>query len=809
VGPPDLPTPQLLEVEKPRIGPHAQRRRPSLRQVLLASVLCAGFSQLPRVARAQDAAAEPLYLSPWVNGVTKPGVVTVLQVPGGVLIASSSLKTIGIEPDAGTLRPGGERFFPRTGPERADVDMASQVIRFTVPQGHLFAAVTSLADPPVAAPARAGTGAFVNYAFSVTPPTNQATNRTPLQVSGDMTGVLFSPAGFISSSALLQAPRQTANNEPLVTRLNTTYELDQPAVPRAFRAGDIVTDPPGWGRAEFMGGLQVATDDQLQPSRVTFPTPVIGQTLAEPSDVSLLVNNAAAYQGNADAGPFSLVGIPVVSGLNEITVQTRSDSGTVISRTVPFYASETMLAPGLHAYNVSLGFIRYHYGQTDNLYSTPAFDGSFDVGLSDWLTMNFHAEGAPNLALGGGGFETSGVWGDLAAAGAVSWHRTFGIFPRQEGRLYSVQYTRSSGAFGISAGIVSATSGFSDLGLETSSSYPELTWHASASAILPFHLGNVAVAYTVQSAERHNRDAFLLGSYSIQLSRRLSVTVSCFKGVVRAFGVSSPDDGCEAGLSVALGSGGSLGGSAAFGSSQTPEWGETIQDYPSSYEGPGGSLSNNMGDYLSRSVRLQDVNSDADIAANVTQTGDTRSAQFQLSGSLIAMDGLYISRPTNDSFAVVDFGYPKLPVYLSNQPAGTTNGNGRLLIPNLVPDYDNQVSVDSALLPLSLSFENDEMTVTPPFEGGVYAKFPIQKLDAVLLKIRLSKGGIPPAGSLLYLQGSQTPLVIGYDGYAYIDSPPAHLRATLITSTSHCLIDVKITVSVRNAVVGEPVTCAS
>jgi len=768
---------------------------------LAGAILCA----TPAAARAEEAPPEPLYLAPVVDGVAKPGVVIVLSEPDGVLVAPASLRAIGILPDAGQDRPGGKRFFPITGDTSVSIDMATQVIRFKVPASELLAAVTTVSAPIITTPAKSGTGAFLNYNMSLIPP---VAGHAPWQAAGTLTGVLFSPYGFLSSSELLQAPQQKADDQPLLTRLNTTYELDQPGIPRAWRAGDVVTEPPGWARAEFLGGMQIATDYQLQPNRETFPTPIIGQTLAQPSDVTLLVNNVAAYQSNTDAGPFALVGIPVINGLNEITVQTRTSSGQVTSQSVPFYASGTMLSLGLVAYNVTLGFIRHHYGQTNNLYSTPALDATYNIGLRRYLTSTFHVETAPNLELVGVGFETAGVWGDLAGAFAESGHERTSFEPAQLGRLYSVQYQRSTPAFGIAAGIVSATSGYNDLGLETDAAYPAVNWHVSISATLPGHAGNIALAYTVQSARRHNRDAFLLGTYSVQLSRRWSATISCFHGFVRAFGVGSGDDGCDAGVNMTLG-GGTAGGTAEFGSGQRPEWGESYGYFPSSAIGFGGSAGNDMGDYTSRSLRLEDVSSLAALTTDIAQTGNTRSVEFGLAGSLIAMDGFYASRPVNNAFAVVDFGYPKVPVFLSNQPVGDTDGAGRMLIPSLVPDYANQISVDPTSLPLSASFSSDEVSVTPPSEGGVTVKFPVSRLDAVLLNVALRKGGRPPAGSLFYIQGAQTPIVIGYDGYLYIQNPPPQLVGTVIMSTGNCSISTKIVVSVRNAMVGMPVTCAN
>jgi outer membrane usher protein len=757
-------------------------------------------------ASAQQASS-PLYLSPVVNGVVKDGVVSVLPRNNGLLIDAAGLSSIGIQPDTGRPAGHGAMFIPARGPVSASIDAANQIVRFSVPNADLLTNVTDLSNPAAAVQATPGTGAYLDYALSLRPATGAGANRIPGMATADMTGDAFSRFGALSSSILVQLPQDKASNQGIVTRLNTSYQYDQPQIPRSWTAGDLITQTPGWGRGEFIGGIQLATDYGLQPSAITFPTPVIGQTLAQPSALSLLVNNVQAYNANAAAGPFSLVGIPVLNGLNQITVQTRTGSGDVISQTVPFYASSSMLRQGLTEYSLSAGLLRHHYAQTDDFYSTLVFNGTVSRGLADDLTATLHSELAPNLVLFGLGGEIAGFWGDLATALAVAEHSAYHDFPHQNGVLYSAQYQRSSPGFGISAGVIKATSGYDDLGLETNQIYPVLSWHVSGSVTLPDNFGSLALAFTEESAERHNRDDFILASYSSQITRGLTFSLSCFHGDVRGFGITTPNEGCDAELSLALGRFGTVGASGAYGSDQRPELGESYQNFPSGIQGVGAAASNLSGDYLSRNLRLQDINHDAELAANVAQNGNAKSAEFDVNGSLIAMDGLYLSRPTNDSFAVVDFGYPKVPVFLSNQPVGKTNPSGRMLIPNLVPYYANKISIDPAALPMSVNISDEEISVTPPRNGGVLARFPVKQLDAELLHISLSGGGAPPAGSLLYLAQSPTPIVVGYDGYAYLEDPPRHLQATIIMTQGECHIDLVLHASVHDALVGRKVTC--
>jgi outer membrane usher protein len=751
----------------------------------------------------------PLYVSPTVDGIQKDGFVMIVPYKNGFLISPKTLKGIGVTLHDAASGPGGDVYVPATGPESASIDMPNQAVNFKLPNADLLASVTSLSDPASTTPATSAIGAFADYDLHMTPAIGPHHTQSAFSVAGSLLTVLFSPEGFLSDNSLILLPAPAGGGEKMFTRLSTTYEYDQPRVPRVWRLGDVITAPPGWARAEFLGGFQVATDYALQPSRITFPTPVIGQSLAQPSAVALLVNNAKAYQGNFAAGPFSLVGIPIVSGLNEVTVQTRTPSGQVSTQTVHFYSSNTMLAKGLVDYNLSAGYVRHHYGQAHDFYATPAFDGTVNLGITDDLTGTLHSEGSPNVDVLGGGLETSGDWGDLSGAIAISENRRPGRHRRQEGALFSLQYSRDSPVFGVSAGMIDTTPGYNDLGIENGAIYPALNWHLSVSDVLPGNAGSLSFAYTDERLMRHWNSSFYLLSYSVQFFRGWDFTLSAYQGAVNAAGVTQPSDGFNAGISIPIGGNSTAGASLRTGSGQTPEAGESFADTQSGIEGASGEIENNTGNFTERGVRLQDVNPYASAYADVAQYGNSYTADLDVSGSVIAMDGLYFTRPANTAFAVVDFKYPKIPIYVANQPIGRTNASGRLLVPNLIANFPNQISIDPAALPLTASISDDEITVTPPAYGGVIAKFPAAQLNAAYLTIELSSGANPPAGSLLYLAGSTTPLVIGYDGDVYIENPPSHIAATVVMETTTCRVDFNLPASTRYDLRGTPVKCVN
>jgi outer membrane usher protein len=71
--------------------------------------------------------------------------------------------------------------------------------------------------------------------------------------------------------------------------------------------------------------------------------------------------------------------------------------------TLPFYASAALLRPGLANYSLEIGAMRQNYGLIDDRYAGLAASGSLRYGVTDWLTLESHAEGTPELGVLGGG----------------------------------------------------------------------------------------------------------------------------------------------------------------------------------------------------------------------------------------------------------------------------------------------------------------------------------------------------------------------------------------------------------------------
>lgn len=85
--------------------------------------------------------------------------------------------------------------------------------------------------------------------------------------------------------------------------------------------------------------------------------------------------------------------------------------GRQVSTTLPFYVSSDLLKQGLSDGAVTLGSLRRNYGIENFDYGPAAGSGSYRYGVTDWLTLEGHAEGGgvAGARRSGHGAEAPGV----------------------------------------------------------------------------------------------------------------------------------------------------------------------------------------------------------------------------------------------------------------------------------------------------------------------------------------------------------------------------------------------------------------
>jgi outer membrane usher protein len=123
----------------------------------------------------------------------------------------------------------------------------------------------------------------------------------------------------------------------------------------------------------------------------------------------------------------------------------------------------------------------------------------------------------------------------------------------------------------------------------------------------------------------------------------------------------------------------------------------------------------------------------------------------------------------NDAFAVVDVGEPDVPVLRENRPAGTTDGGGTLLVPDLVPFTENHFAIDPTTLPVDTHVTRTELTATP------FSKVPVlvdlkasTEVRSALIVLHDASDAAIPVGSEVRWNGGQEAVEVGYDGAVFL-----------------------------------------
>ena len=137
------------------------------------------------------------------------------------------------------------------------------------------------------------------------------------------------------------------------------------------------------------------------------------------------------------------------------------------------------------------------------------------------------------------------------------------------------------------------------------------------------------------------------------------------------------------------------------------------------------------------------------------------------------------ARPLQQSFAVVQVAdYEGLTVYLDNQPVGTTDAEGRVLIDALRPYERNEISVDPRQVPMDGSLSQRAIGVTPAYRSGALVRFPVERAMAATMRLVQSDGSPVPAGAQATFGARSFPLWL--DGLLWIEglAGSASLRVT-------------------------------
>jgi outer membrane usher protein len=785
------------------------------------------------VAGAEPAPSETLQLDVFINGY-QIGKIGEFVLRGGALLAKrQELTDLGLRVPQNVAPTTDDLVALTSLPGvTARFDPATQAIYITAPAQALLPNMLRVATASTgsAVPLESAAGFTLNYDVTGADTSGHAYG------SGQFDMRVFSPVGIASTDFLAFAgSSSTAPSQNTVIRLDSTYVYSNFNAQQRYWLGDFITGGLSWTRPVRFGGAQITHDFTMRPDLVTFPVPTLAGSVAVPSTVDVLVNGTQALSREVQPGPFEVPQLPVVTGAGTIQLKVTNALGQQATTTLPFYASASLLSPGLDTWSLEAGWVRLNWGAVSNDYGASAASAAYRRGLTNDLTIEAHAEGTKDLFMAGGGivanaFHLAVV--NIGAAASNSQGHTAGEV--------SVGIQRTGQRLSLGASAIFAVADFRDIAAMNGDPAPtrQITANAAysmgqwgsfglawaevdrAAATVPVSIvgppafappsgpqppsgvatGNTGLRFLPAQTTR-----LLTASYSVQLFHRAYLYVDVSHDFARSGG-----DGASVGISMPLGhrssvsaSGAYQSGSPAYGQVQAQQSVSSIGDV--GYQGylSGSGFNHEFAQVIYKSPW-------ALFTAGVDHFDSETTGRLETQGALSFADNkLFASNTVYQSFAVVDTnGVGGIHVSYENRPDGVTDASGRLLVPDLRSWDVNRVSIDPADVPVDAELPYAERQVRPPDRSGVVVKFSIRRTNGALLVLVDETGQPVPVGSSATLEATGAEAPVGYDGETFVAGLQRQNRLLVqLPSDGRCVVTFGY-----SAIAGEipklgPLTC--
>lgn len=731
------------------------------------------------VADGSDSAARlggvDLYLDVTLNE-TSVGLAHFAYRDGQLWASRANLDQIGFKLPATT--PDPVRLNSLQG-LHVDYDASHQTVSLIAPLQLLKLATTVLETSTTRrAVATASAGMLLNYDLYGTygeHDTNSLSAFTELRA--------FNQYGVFSTTSLAQDSsfdNGTGNAPNHWVRLDTSWSTSFPDSLRTLRVGDTLTDALSWSRPTRIAGLQFGTNFALQPYLVTAPLPSFIGSATLPSDIQLYVNGLRRFSGQVPAGPFQLNTLPNINGAGNAQVVLTNALGQTTTLNFSLYGEHQLLRQGLSDWSTEIGFVRENYGLESFDYGHDLTgSGTLRYGISNAFTAEAHGEVTNGLSNAGAG----GVWLLGSTGGIVSGSWAHSQHAGQSGEQYSLGYNWSSERLNLGVNGTRASGSYRDVATLYGSTIPRLSAQAFASYNFD-RLGNMGVSYLDLSYPQQSTNRYANAYWYKSIGRSLSLNFSI-----------SQDLNIRRNRTVfllatlALDHNLTVSGGLQRTSDRNGLNLNATQPVPSQ-GGFGWRASLNQGDGQNGGQgELDYLGRYGQVSAGVYDVSQTRYGYASAMGSLVLMGGdVFAARQINNGFAVVSTdGIAGVPVSLQNNPVGTTNRRGLLLVTPLNSYQNNKISINPMDLPADVNISRVNAEATPTDRAGTLVKFGITPIRAASIILVDAAGKALPLGSQVSLHGQHgESALVGFDGAVYLDTLQAHNVLDVETPAGAC-----------------------
>lgn len=542
--------------------------------------------------------------------------------------------------------------------------------------------------------------------------------------------------------------------------------------------GDTVGSSGELGGGALLGGATVATHHALDPYLVRYPTLGFGGGVTSPSTLEVYVNDELVRRESIAPGDFEVTRLSPVVGSGSTRYVVRDALGREQRVQSRFYAASGLLAPGLHDFAYSVGFVRDGLGTESFDYGRPAFLGRHRVGLGRAVTAGTRLELDGRMASAGLHVTLAPGAGQIDLAGSAS-----ATFDGPAGAAGLAGYTWLGRRGSIGTQLRAASRRYATVSLDPDDDRHLLEHALTVGVSLAQRVSTSAHAVYAVSRDAAGVDARIGGDITAQLrqelwlrvgytashddnfgwrhevlgSLRLALPARHSFSVTGGTGTDEPDGSVQLSRSIQGRTGVGYRVGAGFGSSERAD--------------------------ASAIARTGHGTLDADYGY---RDGEHHgSVRVAASVSIVPGSGVFLHDPQDLSRAVVHLpGVPGARVYLDNQVVGRTDRRGRLFVPYLRPYEANRLRVDAEDLPMDVDVAEVEQIVAPTWRGAARVVFSTRRLRLVRATVAMGDDGLGARyGDLtVTVDGERHASPIGSSGRIELDSVPTGRHVGHVTS---------------------------
>jgi outer membrane usher protein len=656
---------------------------------------------------------------------------------------------------------------------RLRVEEATQTVKLDVPPSAFRDSVArSRASnrPPVS---ESVPGVFLNYDIAL------QQDRGNTHSSGYFDVAVSGAKGLAVANFV--AGQSAFSNANAAMRLDTYYQVDDPDTLTRLTVGDAIARSAVWSTPFRYGGVQFGTRFGLQPGYISYPTPTLRGSSGLPSAVEVYVNDTLRYQGRADAGPFSVTNVPVLTGAGEMRFAVTDILGVQRTVTTPYYVSSNLLRPGLSDYSVEVGWNRLFYGLRSFDYGQPFGSGTWRKGIDDTTTVELHGQtGLKSQTAGGGVTWVTEPIGEFAAHAAVSRSGDVG-----SGRLLRTSFTRSSADWSFAASRQIASRNFTQIGWQDSATHVNGQNQVFAGRSIGRY-GSLGTSYTQLRYNTGEQIGVLSASWSTVIAGGNSVNTY----IAHTRQQSGPEV-TSVGMTLTVALGNQLSSSVSLQrqsgrNTTTAQFDRTAStDIDGSY---GYRVLAANGDAARSEASFNWLSRYGMATAEASSVKGNTAVRVRASGAMGSAGGLlFAARQSDDAFALVTVpGAAGLNVYRENHHVATTDSQGRAIVSGLRAYESNRISINSEDISIDALIGKDVLQVVPRSKSVAAVTFDITRLSRANIVVRLVDGQALPPGIEVRSVGRTTALLSGYGGAMSIDAPRAYEQFEAWWRTGQC-----------------------